>query len=315
MIIHIIYHPILNIHNGIISREVVFMFISPMLLETANSPFSHSNYIFEPKIDGHRLIFSQNEGDIRLYTRHETDCTWQYPELLYPFDDDIILDGEVACTDLETGRIDFELVMNRFQAKKAEKIQKLTSIQPVTYVVFDVLQYKGKDLRKMPLMNRKEILSGIQMPNKHFGVIPFIEAAGEALFTQMEAQELEGMVGKKQNSIYESRRSVSWQKVINWTYVDVFITGYRKEEFGWLTSVVTESGRLRPTGIIELGVSPKVKEAFYGVSKALVRDEDKNFVHLEPMVRAKVKTRNWTKKGMLRSPVFVEFILTTSCNR
>lgn len=85
------------------------MFLSPMLLETAKSPFSHSNYIFEPKIDGHRLIFSQQDGKIRLYTRNETDCTRQYPELLYPFDNDIILDGEVACTDPETGSIGFEL--------------------------------------------------------------------------------------------------------------------------------------------------------------------------------------------------------------
>ncbi|OMF70496.1 ATP-dependent DNA ligase [Paenibacillus glucanolyticus] len=287
------------------------MFISPMLLETAHSPFSHSNYIFEPKIDGHRLIFSQQGGNIRLYTRHETDCTRQYPELLHPFDEDIILDGEIACTDPETGSIDFEMIMNRFQTKKKDKIQKLIGTQPVTFVVFDILRYKGKDLRKMPLMKRKEILSSIQMPNKRFGVIPFVEAAGEALFSQMEAQELEGMVGKKQNSIYESRRSASWQKVINWTYAEVFITGYRKDELGWLTSVITETGKLRPTGIIELGVPPKAKQALYGVSKSIVTGEDKNFVYLEPKIRAKVKTRNWTKNGMLRSPAFVEFILSS----
>lgn len=78
------------------------MFISPMLLETASGPFSHDNYIFEPKIDGHRLLFSREGGQIRLYTRHETDCIRQYPELLTPFNDDILLDGEVACTDPET---------------------------------------------------------------------------------------------------------------------------------------------------------------------------------------------------------------------
>ncbi|MGG4090546.1 ATP-dependent DNA ligase [Paenibacillus lautus] len=285
------------------------MFISPMLLETASGPFSHDNYIFEPKIDGHRLLFSQEDGRIRLYTRHETECTIQYPELLTPFDDDILLDGEVACTDPDTGLVDFENVMTRFQAKKEQRIRQLMGISPVTYVLFDILRYKGQDLRKLPLMRRKEILSSITMPNPHFGAVPFVEGAGEALFDQMEAQELEGMVGKKMNSIYESRRSPNWQKVINWTYAEVFITGYRKDEFGWLTSVVTESGRLRPTGIIELGVPPKAKQAFRGVSQQLVIGEDKNFVHLEPRIRAKVKTRNWTKKGMLRSPAFVEFVV------
>lgn len=287
------------------------MFITPMLLETADGPFSHQDYIFEPKIDGHRLLFSQENGRIKLYTRHETDCTNQYPELLSPFDDDILLDGEVACTDPDTGAVDFETVMSRFQAKKEPRIKQLMGINPVTYVVFDILKYKGKDLRKLPLMQRKEILSSITMPNQHFGHIPFIEGAGEALFEQMVAQELEGMVGKKMKSTYEGRRSSAWQKVINWTYAEVFITGYRKDEFGWLTSVVTESGSLRPTGIIELGVPPKAKSAFYGVSKALITGEDKNFVYLEPRIRAKVKTRNWTKAGMLRSPAFVEFILTS----
>ncbi|MGE7056263.1 ATP-dependent DNA ligase, partial [Paenibacillus glucanolyticus] len=72
------------------------MFIDPMLLATVPAPFSDSRYIYEPKIDGHRLLFSQQSGRIRLYTRHETECTQQYPELLVPFDDDILLDGEVA---------------------------------------------------------------------------------------------------------------------------------------------------------------------------------------------------------------------------
>ncbi len=40
-----------------------------------------------------------------------------------------------------------------------------------------------------------------------------------------------------------------------------------------------------------------------------VTGEDKEFVHLEPRLRAKVRMRNWTKSGMLRSLVFTEFIL------
>ncbi|MGN7360001.1 ATP-dependent DNA ligase [Paenibacillus sp. SAF-054] len=285
------------------------MFISPMLLATAPSPFSHSNYIFEPKVDGHRLIFSQQNGAIRLYTRHNNDCTRQYPELHTPFDDDIILDGEVACVDPETGVSDFEAVMSRFQAKKDEKIKQLARTLPVTFVVFDILHYKGRDLRRLPLMERKAILSSINMPASSLGVTPYVEGAGEALFEQIEAWGMEGMVGKRMNSQYVSRRSDAWRKVINWSYAEVFITGYRKEEFGWLTAVADGSGKLRPTGIIEHGPGPNEKRAFYGVSKGIISGDDRNFVYLEPHIRAQVKMRNWTKSGLLRSPVFTKFIV------
>ncbi|WP_340462919.1 hypothetical protein [Paenibacillus glucanolyticus] len=98
----------------------------------------------------------------------------------------------------------------------------------------------------MPLLQRKEILAGIKMPTQQFGVIPFVEGAGEALFNQMISRKLEGMVGKRKNSLYVSSRSPSWQKVINWSYTDVIITGYRKDEFGLLAAVQNESGALRP---------------------------------------------------------------------
>lgn len=283
------------------------MFISPMLLETAPAPFSDERYIFEPKVDGHRLIYSQQAGKINLYTRHNNDCTRQYPELLLPFDDDIILDGEVACTDPETGLNDFEGIMSRFSTKQANKIQHLSKTLPATYAIFDVLQYKGLDLRKLPLMERKAILHSLNLPSSSFGVVPHIEGAGEALFARIEGAGMEGVVGKLKDSQYVSRRSASWKKVINWTYADVYISGYKKAEFGWLTSVPDPYGKLRPAGIIEHGVGPKHKQAFRGVCGQLFTGEDKEYVYLEPRIQAKVKTRNWTKAGLLRSPVFVQF--------
>lgn len=285
------------------------MFISPMLLETAPGPFSHSDYLFEPKVDGHRLIYSQQSGNVRLYTRHNNDCTQQYPELLLPFDSDIILDGEVACTDPLTGLNDFEAVMSRFSTRQHSKVQQLTKTLPATYAIFDVLQYKGQDLRKLPLIERKAILQGLQLPSNSFGVVPHIEGAGEALYAQVEAMGMEGVVGKRKDSQYVSRRSREWQKVINWSYADVFITGYKKAEFGWLAAVPDPNGRMRPVGIIEHGPSPKHKQAFRGVCQQLVTGEDKNNVYLEPRIQARVKMRNWTKSGLLRIPVFDQFIV------
>lgn len=285
------------------------MFISPMLLATAPGPFSNSDYIFEPKVDGHRLIFSQENGVIRLYTRHHNDYTHQYTELQMPFDDDIILDGEVACVDPATGVSDFEAVMSRFRVKKLDKIQRLTNTLPATYVIFDILQYKGQDLRRLPLMDRKAILSTLSLPSSSFGIVPYIEGAGEALFKQMESWGMEGIVGKRKNSRYVSRRSEAWKKVINWSYAEVFITGYRKRDFGWLTAVLDGSGKLRLAGVIEHGPDLKTKKEFYAASKKMVSGEDRKFVYLEPKIKAEVKMRNWTKSGMLRDPVFTRFIV------
>ena len=280
-----------------------------MLLETAPGPFSHSDFIYEPKVDGHRLIYSQQSGSIRLYTRHNNECSLQYPELLLPFKDDVILDGEVACADPETGLNDFEAIMSRFSTKQHSKIKQLTNSLPVTYAIFDILQYKGKDLRRLPLMERKAILNGLSLPSSSFGIVPYIEGAGEELYAQIEAMGMEGVVGKRKDSQYVSRRSKDWVKVINWSFADVYISGYKKDAFGWLASVPDAFGRFRPAGVIEHGPSPKHKQAFRGVCQQLVIGEDKNNVYLEPRIKARVKMRNWTKSGMLRIPVFLDFVV------
>jgi len=287
------------------------MFIAPMLLETAQAPFSNDNYIYELKIDGHRLILSHINGQTRLYTRHNNDCTRQYPELAgFTFDGDIILDGEIACTDPQTGAIDFELVMERFAAKKADKVLKLSAALPVNFMAFDILRYRGVDLRGRSLMDRKEILSAADLSCCPFiGKIPFIEDEGETLYEQIRARQMEGIVAKRKNSIYVSSRSSAWQKIINWQYEDVYITGYRKGDFGWLAAVPGKNGRLRPAGIIELGVTARHRMAFYSVAQTLITGEDRDTVYVEPKIKARVKIRNWTRNGMLRSPAFVEFLL------
>ncbi|BFH66269.1 DNA ligase [Paenibacillus dendritiformis] len=286
------------------------MFIPPMLLETAEAAFNDDNYIFEPKFDGHRAILSIIGGRIRIYTRHHNECTQQYPELLStPFGEDMILDGEIVCID-PAGVVDFEAVMTRFQARRSDSINRLMGQLPATYVVFDILSYRGVDLRGLPLMQRKEILTTASLPpNGHIAICPFIEGAGEALYADICSRSMEGIVCKRKDSTYVSRRSTSWQKVINWTYTDVWIGRYRKDEFGWIAAIDDGAGRLRPAGAIEFGVTPDHKRAFYGVRHSLITGEDKNNVYLQPTVRAKVKTRNWTKAGMLRDPVFVEFLI------
>lgn len=128
--------------------------------------------------------------------------------------------------------------------------------QPVGYMVFDILYYNGRDLRGLPLLQRKEILDHVLQDTPTVSMIHFIEKEGAALFDAIKQNDMEGIVCKRKDSVYVGRRSADWLKVINYQYANVYITGYRKREFGWLVAEAGFSGRLRPAGIIELGVSP-----------------------------------------------------------
>jgi DNA ligase-1 len=283
------------------------MFLKPMLLEKRETPFDDERYLYEPKIDGHRLILSMEAGKVRLFTRHNNDVTRQYPELHdVPIVDssDVVLDGEVACINPDTGRIEFELVMERFMKKKPLSIQQAMIRQPVHYYVFDVLWYKGRDLRPLPLLERKKILQKVLSANQFISPVLSVLGTGIALFDAIKEKKLEGIVAKRKTSHYIGRRDVNWIKIINYTYEIVQIAGYRKNLFGWL---VQHEGR--PVGIIELAVPSTHKRAFYGITKQLVNGEDRDYVYLEPRINTRVRFRNWTRAGMLRSPEFVDFVV------
>ncbi|WP_090646566.1 RNA ligase family protein [Paenibacillus sp. UNC496MF] len=274
-----------------------------MLLHYApgNAPFEKENHIAELKLDGIRLIVS-NMSELKLYTRHQNDVTSQFPELHdVPFGPGTILDGELIVTDCE-GKPDFEAMMSRFQSKKSNT--------KTTFCAFDILRHRGIDVTSLPLARRKELLAEAFQDTQHYSKVQHIEGNSIAYFEAIKQNGLEGIVIKDMQSKYKvGQRSWSFQKVINWTYADVYISGVKKDDFGWLTSILGDDGKFRPSGIIELGVLDEHKKAFRSVMKKLVYKEDRRFIHLQPVIKAKVKTRNWTKNGMLRSPVFVEFIL------
>lgn len=286
--------------------EVVALFIKPMLLEKCEKPFDDERFIYQPKIDGHRLILSRISDQVRLYTRHNNDITRQYPELHnIPIDGDvdIVLDGEVARMD-ETGWIDFELIMERFHLKKDPWILQALQTRPVIYYVFDILHYNGEDVRGWPLTERLALLTSILKPNSYFSSVLSVEGDGSALFYVIKSHKLEGIVAKRKDSRYEGRRSSNWLKIINYEYADVEIAGYRKTEFGWLANIEG-----KPAGIIELAVPVAHKKAFYKVANTIITGEDKNYVYLQPQIKAKVRFRNFYKSGMLRSPEFVDFVV------
>ncbi len=85
---------------------------------------------------------------------------------------------------------------------------------------------------------------------------------------------MEWHVAKLKDSPYVSRRSQDWLKIVWYEEAKVFISGYRKDEFGRLACVEDDHGRKRPVVIIELGVPPKHSKAFYSIAKQLATGQD-----------------------------------------
>lgn len=280
-----------------------------MLLETASeAAINDPNAVVEPKIDGHRLMYTQQNDKRQLYTRHGTIVTNQYEELLdLKLSGDFCLDGEVCMTDPETGKVDFELIMERFALKKSDKIKRAAAARPVNYIVWDIPYYK-KDLTKLPLTERRKILEQVLPPHPLIQIIPqFDGTQASNLFEIVKQQKLEGYTIKKKNSLYVSKKSPEWLKVIRWEYESVALVGFDKKEFGWLTAV-EENGKYRPAGIIRLGTNPQARKTFYAKSRPFIIGENDKYVFLDPHIKALVKIRNWTRNKMLRDPVFCEFI-------
>lgn len=106
------------------------------------------------------------------------------------------------------------------------------------------------------------------------------------------ARKTEGIIAKRKDGRYHAdKRTADFVKVINYPYVDVQIAGWRKGDFGRLAHYNS-----RPVGVIELGVTPSHKQAFYDVAKPLITGEDREFVYVQPLIKARVKFRNWTKR-------------------
>lgn len=194
------------------------MFIKPMLAMEREEPFDDERYLFEPLIDGQRLQLVMKGGKVSLLTRHGYDVTRQYPELHnVPLrrPADVVLDGEIACVEPETGKMDFNLLQQRYRMKGSVRIREAMSLTPMRYFVFDMLYYNGIDLREFPLYVRKRMLQAMLEDNGYFKQMEFEVGDGIGLFGIAETLGMEGVIGKARRSKYAEGKSVDWIKIMS----------------------------------------------------------------------------------------------------
>jgi ATP-dependent DNA ligase len=114
---------------------------------------------------------------------------------------DTMLDGELVAFDY-TGHTSFSLLQNYKRAKAQ-----------LAFMAFDILMYKGRDLRKTPLKVRREYLKKAMPSSDTVHLSECFQGNAKRLLKLAEEHSLEGVVAKRLNSIYESdRTSGAWSK-------------------------------------------------------------------------------------------------------
>ncbi len=145
------------------------------------------------------------------------------------------IDGEAVILN-DDGRPDFQRMQKRAQLSEAREIEKASRVEAVTFYAFDLLAFDGFDIRKLPLLERKNALRELLPPIGSLRFADHVEGAGEALFSQIEKVGLEGVVAKKKDSPYQGGRSPNWLKIRIQRSDDFVIVGFTKpggSRSGW----------------------------------------------------------------------------------
>ena len=290
------------------------------LAQLKERPFSDANWLFEIKWDGVRAIAQIRQGQATLWARSGRDITQEYPE----FRDlaahfraiDAIVDGEIVSLDAD-GRSDFQKLQNRLGAQNPS--QKLVQSVPVDYYFFDLPYADGFDLRKSPLLERKELLKRVLMADEKLHYSDHILEKGEELFEAAREKSLEGIIGKLTDSPYSGTRTSSWVKIKIVKELDAVVGGYTaprrsRKYFGALVLGLYDGRELKFIGSVGTGFDEDSQESIFERLQEL-RVTRSPFRHpptlrervywVKPELVVRVKYGNWTEDLHLRMPVFL----------
>lgn len=279
-----------------------------MLCTLVKEPPASSDYLFELKWDGYRIISYVQGGAVRMNSRSGLDYTSKYPliaEALSALEHDVILDGEVVVFN-EEDKPDFDALQLYNGART-----------PIQYCVFDILSLDGNDLMEMPLVNRKELLKALIQDNPVFRFSETYDD-GKALYQRSLDENLEGIVAKQRQSSYSpGARGNAWLKIPTRKRQEFVIGAWAESttsrSFKSLLFGAYEKGRFVWIGRSGGGYKHQEMPEILSKLKALEIDESpftnkildtKGAVmhYVRPELVANFEFATWTRTGRIRKP-------------
>jgi bifunctional non-homologous end joining protein LigD len=278
------------------------------------------------KWDGVRALAFVERGQVRLMSRTERDITVTYPELAglgHATDrKQLLLDGEIVVFG-PGGWPEFEALQSRMHVSSAAAARLLAGQNPVTYLVFDLLQLDGRPLFDEAYSDRRARLDALGLAGPYWQTPPFFPGEDFPAVQAVSVEHgMEGVVAKRLNSKYlPGTRTDQWRKIKNKLRQEAVVAGYkpgqgnRTGQVGSLLVGVNDASGLVYAGHVGTGFSDQTLRML-GERLEPLRRSDSPFdgpvppehartaVWVEPRLVIEVAFDRWTRAGRMRAPVY-----------
>jgi DNA ligase D-like protein (predicted ligase) len=279
-------------------------------------------WVYEIKLDGYRAVAVKGGGGVSLFSRRHKSFNHQYPhivEALAELPEGTVVDGEIIALD-ESGRPNFNMLQN-FRSGASH----------IHYFIFDLLTCNDRDLRRLPLSERRKLMKSVLKPHSPcLRIAEQFEASANDMLAAVRDQGLEGVIGKRKDSFYEpGKRTGSWikyrvnrgQELVIGGYIpgphgiDSLIVGYyRGKDLVYVARVrsgFVPASRRQVFDRIRHMVSPTMPfvnlpdthKSRWG--DELTAEKMKECVWLRPEAVAQIEFLEWTAGDRLRHSKFV----------
>ncbi|HEX6751714.1 MAG TPA: DNA ligase D [Longimicrobium sp.] len=273
------------------------------------------DWLHEIKFDGYRILAFIDGGRVRLVTRKANDWTDRFFGLVAPLKTlparQAILDGEVVIV-APNGTTSFQMLQNVLNNGRQDEL---------VFYAFDLLYLDGIDLRGVPLSARKEALRAL-LGGAADGPLRYsdhVTGSGKAFHAQACRMGLEGIISKRADSRYLSKRAKDWLKVKCQKRQEFVIGGWTdpkgsRSGFGSLILGFYRDGELIHAGRVGTGFNEETLRDLHRRLKKLAAEttpfanygkrKPRDVHWVKPQLVGEVAFTEWTEEGILRHPTF-----------
>jgi DNA ligase D-like protein (predicted ligase) len=314
-------HPAIGKRLGSLPK-IEASFVEPMECLSVSKLPEGLQWIWEIKLDGYRALAVKTRSGVTLLSRRRKSLNRQFPyivESLADLSEGTVVDGELVAID-DRGRPNFKLLQN-FR-REASRIH---------YYVFDLLCWNNRDLTPLPLMERRALLKSlVVVDGKRIRISDYVEAAPTDLLSAVREHGLEGIIGKRKDSLYQpGKRSGAWIKYRVNRGQEFVIGGYFPGPHGFDSLIVGyyDGDKLKYVARTRNGFVPASRRQVFSKLKHLVTsacpfvnlpetrrsrfgeelnsEKMKKAVWLRPDAVAQIEFLEWTGGDRLRHSKFV----------